>query len=93
MSYAVIRDWVTDGSVDASVDGGLGIFPAFLGAGAGVLSLLDRYLPTPEQDAQRELDRYQSVDEGPAHPVDPTIWLPLAGLLAVTGAVYFLSKR
>jgi hypothetical protein len=71
----------------------LGIFPGVIGAGAGLVSLLNTYAPTPDQDADRELERFQDDSYGPSSPIDPTIWLPLAGLLAVTGIAYVLTKR
>ena len=59
----------------------------------GITSLLDQFFPTDEQDAQREIEKYQDATQGPGPAVDPTIWWPLAGLLAMTGAWYYLSHK
>lgn len=71
---------------------GLGFTP-LLAPVVGLSTLLDRFFPTDEQDALRELEKYQDTTNGPGPAVDPTIWWPLAGLLGMTAIVYALSTK
>lgn len=86
MSYRTVP-WTRAGEARAA---GLGI-PLLVGPVIGLTSLLDHYFPTDEEDAKRELEKYQDPAQTPGPPVDPTIWVPLAGLLATTAVVYYLS--
>lgn len=59
----------------------------------GLTTLLDQFFPTDEQDAQREIEKYQDPAQGPGAAIDPTIWWPLTGLLVTTGLVYYLTTK
>lgn len=69
---------------------GLGI-PLLAAPFVGLVSLLEQYFPTDEEDARRELEKYQDPGSTPGDAVDPTIWRPLALLLGTTAVVYFVS--
>lgn len=71
---------------------GFGIVP-FVAPIIGLSTLLDQYFPTDEQDAQREIEKYQDPATGPGPAVDPTVWWPLAGLLGLSGLMYYLTHK
>jgi hypothetical protein len=72
---------------------GIGFLPPLIAPVIGFTTLLDKFFPTDEEGARRELERYQDTTKGPGPAIDPTIWWPLVGLLGMTAIVYTLSTK